>query len=46
MVFILYNLSKIEETKLYFEKSLQRNANLTSILSEKELTIFNIVMND
>ena len=38
MVFILYSLRKIENTKLYYEKALKVNANLTAILVEKELT--------
>jgi hypothetical protein len=37
----MYNLGKIDDAKLYFEKALQINDNLTSILSEKELTAFN-----
>ena len=36
MPYILYNLGKIDEAKLYYDKALQINANLTSILSEKE----------
>ena len=41
MAFILYNLGKNDEAKSYYEKSLEINANLTSILSEKELIAFN-----
>jgi hypothetical protein len=38
----MYNLGKTEEAKLYYQKSLQINPNLTSILSdEKELNVFN-----
>jgi hypothetical protein len=46
MAFILYNLGHIEDAKLYYEKALQIYANLTSILSEKELTAFNKLMNN
>ena len=46
MAFILYDLGKIEDAKSYFEKALQINSNLTSILSEKELTVFNKLMNN
>ena len=46
MTFILYNLGKIQNAKLYYEKALQINANLTSILSEKDLTVFNKLMNN
>jgi len=34
-----------KDAKLYYEKDLQINSNLTSILSEKELTAFNKLMN-
>jgi hypothetical protein len=46
MAFILYNLGNIDDAKLYYEKSLKINANLTSILSEKELTVFNKIMDN
>jgi len=45
MAFILYNLGKYDEAKLYYEKALKINPTLTSILSEKELTAFNKIMN-
>ena len=38
MVFILYNLGKIDGPKLYHEKALQINPNLSDIL-EKNLLI-------
>ena len=44
--FIIYNLKKYDNAKSYFEKALKLNSNLTSILSEKELTVFNKVMNN
>jgi len=37
MVFILYNLGKIDDAKLYHEKALQVNPNLGDILEVKEL---------
>ena len=37
MVFILYNLGKIDDAKLYHEKALQINPNLADILELKEL---------
>jgi tetratricopeptide (TPR) repeat protein len=43
---IMYNLGKYNEAKLYFEKALQINSNLTSIMSEKELNVFNKVMDN
>jgi hypothetical protein len=47
MLFILYNLgNKIDEAKLYNEKALNINPNITSILTEKELAVFNKVMNN
>jgi hypothetical protein len=46
MAFILYNLGKIEEAKLYYEKSLKINSNLTEILTVKELFVFNKLMNN
>lgn len=36
----------IDDAKSYFDKALPINPNLTSILSEKELTIINKVMNN
>ena len=44
--FIMYNLGKIEDARSYYEKALKINANLTSILSEKELVVFNKIMNN
>lgn len=44
--FIMYNLGKDNEAKSYFEKALLINGNLTSILTEKELTVFNKLMNN
>jgi tetratricopeptide (TPR) repeat protein len=46
MAYILYNLGKIKDAKLYYEKSLNINPNLTEILTEKELPIFNKLMNN
>ena len=46
ITFILYNVGKIDDAKLYYEKSLQINPNLTDISTEKELTVFNKVMNN
>ncbi len=43
---IMYNLGKTEDAKTYFEKAQKINANLTSILSEKELDAFNKLMNN
>lgn len=45
-IFIMYNLGKYDDVKIYYEKSLKINPNLTSILSEKELTAFNKLMNN
>jgi len=42
----MYNLGKYDDAKSFFEKALQINPNLTLILSEKELTAFNKVMNN
>ena len=42
----MYNLGKHEELKSYFKKAMQINSNLTSILSDKELTVFNKLMNN
>jgi hypothetical protein len=44
--FILYNLGKIDDAKLYYEKSLKIKSNLTEILTEKELIVFNKLMNN
>jgi tetratricopeptide (TPR) repeat protein len=46
MAFILYNLGKIDDAKLYYEKAFKINANLTNIMSEKELIAINKVMNN
>jgi tetratricopeptide (TPR) repeat protein len=46
MAFILYNLGNIDDAKIYYEKALKINTNLPSILSEKELNIFNKLMNN
>jgi len=35
MAFILYNLGQVEDAKKYYDRALQINANLTSILNEK-----------
>ena len=45
MAFILYILGKIEEAMLYYDKSLKINPNLTEVLTEKELIVFNKLMN-
>ena len=37
--FIMSNLGKMDDAKLYYEKSLEINPNITSILSEKELIV-------
>ena len=42
----MYNLENYEDAKLYFQKALKINPNLTDILEEKELTAFNKVMNN
>ena len=42
----MYNLGKHEDAKSYYGIALQINANLTSILSEKELTTFNKLMSN
>ena len=44
LALIFYNLRKIENAKLYYEKDLKVNANLTAILSEKELTTITVGM--
>jgi hypothetical protein len=46
MAFILYTLGKIDDARSYHDKSLKINSNLTSILSEKELIVFNKIMNN
>jgi len=46
MAFILYKLGKTDEAKLYYTNALQINANLTSILSDKELIVFDKLMNN
>jgi hypothetical protein len=46
MIFILYNLSQIDDIKSYYEKDLQIYSNLTSIFDEKEITLFSKVMNN
>ena len=46
MAFILYILGKIEEAMLYYDKSLKINPNLTEVLTEKELIVFNKLMNN
>jgi hypothetical protein len=42
----MYNLGKYDDAKSYFEKAHLINGNLTSLLSEKELTVFNQVINN
>jgi hypothetical protein len=42
----MYNLDKLDDSKLSYEKALQINSNLTSIFSEKELTAFKKIMNN
>jgi hypothetical protein len=42
----MYNLGKTDAAKSYFEKAIQINPNLTTLLSEKELTAFNKVLNN
>jgi len=42
----MYNLGRIEDAKSYYENALQINANLTDIMSEKELTVFNNILNN
>jgi tetratricopeptide (TPR) repeat protein len=42
----MYNLGNYDEAESYFEKALQINPNLTSIMSKKELTVFNKLMNN
>ena len=43
MAFILYNLGKIEMPN-YIMRNLKINPNLTSIMSKKELNVFNKLM--
>jgi tetratricopeptide (TPR) repeat protein len=42
----MYNLGNIDKAKEYYNDALKINPNLSSILSEKELTIFNKLMNN
>jgi Flp pilus assembly protein TadD len=44
MAFILTNMGKDDEARAYYEKALKINSNLTEILYEKELDVFNKVM--
>ena len=44
IAFILANMGKDNEARVYYEKSLKINSNLTEILYEKELDVFNKVM--
>ena len=44
MAFILANMGKDNEARVYYEKALKINSNLTEILYEKELDVFNRVM--
>jgi tetratricopeptide (TPR) repeat protein len=44
MAFILANMGKDDEARAYYEKALRINPNLTEILYEKELDLFNKVM--
>jgi Flp pilus assembly protein TadD len=44
MAFILSNMGKDDEARVYYEKALKINPNLTEILYEKELDEFNRVM--
>ena len=44
MAFILANMGKDDEVRLYYEKALKINSNLTEILYEEELDVFNKVM--
>jgi tetratricopeptide (TPR) repeat protein len=46
MAFILYNQGKLDDAKLYYDKTLKINSNLTEILTEKELTVFNKLRNN
>jgi tetratricopeptide (TPR) repeat protein len=42
--FVLANMGKDDEAKIYYEKALKINSNLTEILYEKELDVFERVM--
>jgi hypothetical protein len=42
----MYNLGNYNEAKSYFDKALKINPNLSEILSEKELDIFNKFMSN
>lgn len=44
MAFILANLGREEESRMYYEEALYINSNFTKILTEKELDAFNKVM--
>ena len=44
LAFILANIGREDEARLYYEKALKINPNLTEILSEKEIAAFNKVM--
>ena len=44
MAFILANMGKDDEARAYYEKALKINSNLTEILYEQELDLFNKVM--
>src|SRR5919112_227109 len=41
MAFILGNMGKYDEARVYYEKALKINSNLTKILYDKELDVFN-----
>ena len=40
MAFILYNLEKYDDAKMYYNKALQVDSNLTKILTDRELMAF------
>ena len=44
IAFILANMGKDNEARVYYERALKINSNLTEILYEKELDVFNKVM--
>jgi tetratricopeptide (TPR) repeat protein len=44
MAFIHYNLGKVEDAKSYYSKALKIDSNLTGLLTEQELKIFNSIM--
>ena len=46
MAFILANMGKDDEARIYYEKALRINPNLTEILDEKDLDLFNKVMDN